>query len=284
MGRLPAPAGAWLGRRLGDLAWVVLGRRRRTAMANLEVAFPALSREERRRLARRSFQHLGVTAVELCDLLRGPADRVLGGIVMDGRHHLDEVLARHGRALVVTAHLGNWELLSLAHRLVGHPLAIVVRPLDAPWLNNLVERLRVEAGVEIIAKRRALRPVLEALHGGRLVGILLDQNASRREGVFVPFFNRLASTSRSVAALAIRTGTPIVPLFINREGTGRHRVTMCPPLLPATTGSAREEAIIELTGRCTEVIEAAIRRAPEQWLWFHDRWRTRPAAERASDR
>jgi len=129
--------------------------------------------------------------------------------------------------------------------------------------------------VELIDKRRALRPVLGALAQGRLVGILLDQNASRREGVFVPFFGRPASTSRSIAVLALRTGAPVIPIFARRETGGRHRVIIHSPLEPATTNEM-EEAIVELTARCTVVIEAAIREAPEQWLWMHSRWRTRP--------
>jgi KDO2-lipid IV(A) lauroyltransferase len=119
--------------------------------------------------------------------------------------------------------------------------------------------------------------VLQALRQGGLVAILLDQNAARREGVFVPFFGRAASTSRSLALLALRTGTPIVPIFIRREGVGRHRVTIEPPL-PSPTSADLAGAVVELTARCTASIEAAIRRSPEQWLWSHDRWRTRPPA------
>jgi KDO2-lipid IV(A) lauroyltransferase len=112
-----------------------------------------------------------------------------------------------------------------------------------------------------------------------MVGILLDQNAARSEGVFVPFFGRLASTSRSVALLALRTGAPVVPIFARREPGGRHRIIVRPPIdVPET--SDREVAVAALTGRCTAVIEAAIREAPEQWLWLHNRWRTRPLEAR----
>ena len=244
-------------------------------MANLEIAFPALSRAARRRLARRSFGHLCVTALELPGLLRGPLDRVLASLALEGRENLDEVIRTHGRALMLTAHLGNWEVLSYAARLVGQPITIVVRPLDAGWLNGVIEQLRLAAGAVIIPKQHALRPVLAALKRGGLVGILMDQNAARREGVFVPFFGRPASTSRSIATLAIRTGTPIVPVFASREFPGRHRVTLEPALVPKP-GQPSEEAIVELTARCTARIEAAVRATPEQWLWFHDRWRTQP--------
>lgn len=252
-----------------------LSNRRRLALASVGMAFPELSESARRRLCRRSYQHLGVVATELCAALARPLDVLLDRLNLEGLHYLRGVMDTHGSALIVTAHLGNWELLSAAHHLAGFPLTVVVRPLDSRWLNALAERLRRKMGVEVIDKREAARPVLRALNQGRIVGILLDQNASRREGVFVPFFGRLASTSRSASVLAVRRGTPIVPIFITRETDGRHRVTVRPPLWPPSTG-AGDDAIGDLTARCTAEIEAAIREAPEQWLWVHNRWRTRP--------
>ncbi|HTO11410.1 MAG TPA: lysophospholipid acyltransferase family protein, partial [Candidatus Binatia bacterium] len=153
----------------------------------------------------------------------------------------------------------------------------VVRPLDSPALDALAAAMRRKTGAELIDKRGALRPVLEALRRGGLVGILLDQNAARREGVFVPFFGRAASTSRSLALLSVRTGAPVLPIFIRREAPGRHRVVVEPPL-PRPAANDPEQAVVELTARCTQAIEAAIRSTPEQWLWPHDRWRTRPPA------
>jgi KDO2-lipid IV(A) lauroyltransferase len=152
-----------------------------------------------------------------------------------------------------------------------------VRPLDSTPLNTLAERLRRKSGVELIDKRGALRPVLRALADGRMVAILLDQNAARRESVFVPFFGCPASTSKSLAVLAVRTRTPVVPIFTRRDGR-RHRVTIHPPLAPPETTDVGC-AVVELTTRCTAAIETAIRQVPEQWLWAHNRWRTRPAAE-----
>jgi KDO2-lipid IV(A) lauroyltransferase len=157
-------------------------------------------------------------------------------------------------------------------------LTVVARALDFQALDAWADRLRRTTGVEVIDKRHALRPVLEALRHGRLVGVLLDQNASRREGVFVPFFGRPASTSRSIAVLALRTRTPIIPAFARRIAPGRHEIVIHPELpLPA---SREEDAVGELTARCTAAIEAAIRDNPGQWLWCHDRWRTRPPEEK----
>jgi len=247
------------------------------ALANIERAFPRIPATDRRRVCRASFQHLGLMFIELCAALTEPSERTLAGITLEGLDHLKDAMGMHGRALVLTAHLGNWELLALAHRLTGVPTTVVVRPLDAPWLDVLADRLRRQSGIELIDKRRALRPVLSALGRGRMVALLLDQNASRREGVFVPFFGRPASTSKSLAVLAVRTRTPVVPIFIYRESVGRHRVVIHPSL-PVDAASDTERAVAELTQRCTAEIEAAIGAAPDQWLWVHNRWRTEPAA------
>ena len=212
---------------------------------------------------------------ELSAVLTRPLDRALRRFTLDGIEELEAVMETHGRALMLTAHLGNWELLSVAHRLTRFPLTIVTRPLDSRGLNAIAERLRERTGVELVDKRQAVRPILQALAAGRLVGILLDQNASRHEGVFVPFFGHLASTSKSVAVLALRTGAPVVPIFTWRERRGRHRIAIG-KTVPVPSGLGSAEAIVEMTRRCTEVIEEAVRMRPDQWLWMHARWRTRP--------
>jgi len=271
----------WLGRRVGDLLYAGLTRRRRIALGNLARAYPELPAAERRRLARRASQHLGMTLVELPRLLAAPLESTLARIRLDGVEHLHAAMSAHGRALMLTAHLGNWEILCATHRLTDYGLSIVVRPLDAPWLDAVAARLRRRSGVEVIDKRGALRAVLDALRRGRLVGILMDQNAARRESVFVDFFGRPASTSRSIAVLAVRTGAPIIPTFAHRNPDGSHRVVIRPALPPPTSNDP-EAAVVELTARCTAEIERAIRETPEQWLWSHDRWRTRPAGGDAS--
>ena len=221
--------------------------------------------------------------VELSAVLTRPLEWALARVTVDGADRLKSVMEAHGRALIVTAHLGNWELLTAAHRLIGYPLTIVARPLDSRGLNALASRLREKAGVELVDKRNAVRPVLRALAAGRLVGILLDQNAARHEGVFVPFFGRLASTSKSIAVLALRTGAPVLPIFMWREARGRHRVSIGAAIeVPSGRGGA--ETIVEMTRRCTKAIEDAIRERPEQWLWMHARWRTRPASEHGGPR
>jgi len=255
---------------------VALASRRQLALANLKTAFPEMADADRRRVGRRSFQHLGLMFVELCTAMNAPLDWILARIQVVGLEHLRGAMAEHGRALVLTAHLGNWELLALAHQLSGIPTSVVMRALDAASLDVIADRLRRRAGIELIEKRAALRPVLSALNHGRMVALLLDQNASRREGIFVSFFGRPASTSKSLAVLAVRTQTPIVPIFIYRERLHQHRVVIHPPFGPDKAADS-EQAVTELTQRCAAVTEAAIVAAPDQWLWVHNRWRTQPA-------
>ncbi len=255
---------------------MVLPGRRRVALENLAIAFPEQAAAARRKLCRASFRHLGMTLIESAILLVAEPHIMLSRVSVDGLEHLRTAAGHPGGVLVLTGHFGNWELLGLAHVLAGLPLAVVVRPLDSPLLNRLADRLRARTGAELIAKRRALRAVVDALRRGRMIGILLDQNASRDEGVFVPFFGRPASTSRSLALLSLRTGRPIVPIFIHREPDGRHRIVV-EPALGRPTASSPDAAVVELTALCAQRTEATIRRWPEQWFWLHRRWRTRPS-------
>lgn len=238
--------------------------------------------EELHSLCRQSFQHLGMTLVEvLTFLFRSPP--ALPQVSVEGMDHLERAVGRGRGVLLLAAHLGNWELLAAAHGLSGYPLSVIARPLDSALLDRIVTRFRERSGTEVIAKRRALPEVLDALRRQRMVAILLDQNATRREGVFVPFFGRPASTSKSLALLALRTGVPVVPVFIHREPDGSHRVIVEPEIQPSRTG-ALEEDVAALTAAFTRCVERAVRRWPEQWFWMHDRWRTRPPVPQADVR
>ncbi len=273
---LPWRVGLWMGRRLGDLACWVMPGRRAVARENLERAFGReRNGRELDRLCRESFRHLGMTLVEACTFFFRPPSVLLSRVDVEGLDHL-KAAAAHGRGiLLLTAHLGNWELLAAAHARTGYAASVVVRPLDSAVLDRVVTRFRERGGVEVIPKRRALRGVRDALRRGRMVGILLDQNASRREGVFVPFFGEPASTSKSLALLALWSGAPVVPVFIQRETVGSHRVTIEPALPPPATGD-REEDVAAFTAAFSRVVESRIRQSPEQWFWMHRRWRTRP--------
>ncbi len=269
---LPPSIGLALGRRIGDALWWALPRRRRIALENIERGLGRdLPPAEVRRLGRRSFQHLGMNLVEACRYFLRPTEVMLSRVHVQGVEHLRHAAAEGRGILILTAHYGNWELLAAAHGLTGLPLSVVVRPLDDPILDEIADRFRRRSGAELIVKHRAVREIMQALRRGRMVGILLDQNATRAEGVFVPFFGVPASTSKGLALLALRTGDPVVPVFLRREPDGRHCMDVRPPLPAPADGDVRS-----YTAAFNEAIEAAIRRAPEQWLWMHARWRTRP--------
>ena len=267
---------AWLGQRLADLAWWVLPGRRRVALDNLRRAFPDRSPVERRRIARASFRLLGMNGVEACVFaFRAPAV-LLSRVEVSGWERAESAAARGHGVLMLTAHFGNWELLAATHVLRSLPLSVVVRPMDVPTLGVLVDPFRRRAGVEIIDKRDGFRAALSALRRGRMVGVLLDQNAARSESVFAPFFGTPASSSRGLALLAMRSEAPVLPTFIRRVDEGRHLVQVGVAVpVPA------DRDVAALTGAYNAAIEFAIRGAPELWLWAHRRWRTRPEGSRA---
>ncbi|MFQ5831063.1 MAG: lysophospholipid acyltransferase family protein [Candidatus Methylomirabilia bacterium] len=278
---LPHSWKLWLGRQLGNLAYGVLPGRRRLARQNLAAAFgEERSPEEVTHLCRESFRHQGMTLMEVCTLLFRPPAALLSRVEVEGVSHLQAAAARGRGVLLLGAHLGNWELLTVAHTLTGYPLSVIVRPMDSPVLNRIVTRIRKRSGVEVINKRQALPAMLEALRRQRMVGILLDQNTTRREGVFVPFFGRPASTSKSLALLTLRSGAPVVPVFIHREPDGAHRVIIEPEVRLSPTGD-REKDIVAYTEGFSHIVEGAISRWPAQWLWMHGRWRTRPPLSRS---
>lgn len=277
VGQLPSGVGCRVGAGLGQLAYRVLAGRRGVVRTNLGLAFGAeLSPATRDRLARSTFRHLGITAVECCRLFFGRAPGLLDRVRFRGLEHLDQARAGGRGVLCLSGHLGNWELgaAAVASQL-GIPVNVVARPLDDPFLEALLGRGRARAGVRLISKRMAVRGVQAVLAEGSNVAIMLDQNAGRR-GVFVPFFGRAASTSRSLAVLALRTGAPVLPVFIHRLPDGGHEVAFEPPVQIPRTGQ-RERDVEVSTARFNEAIERQVRAHPEQWFWVHRRWKTRPA-------
>jgi len=277
LAHVPARAGLWIGRRLGDLIWLVLPRRQAMTLANLARAFGReRSLSELRRLGRHSFEHLGMNVVEACVFFFRAPTVLLSRVELCGMEHVHAAATLGKGILLLTAHYGNWELLAASHTLTIFPLSVVVRPMDDPLMDRVVERFRLRSAVELIAKRQALPEIRDALRRGRMVGILLDQNASRAEGVFAPFFGIPASTSKALAVISLRTGAPVVPVFIRRVEGGRHRVEVQPVIPSPAAGD-----VADYTAAFNRSIEAAVRRAPEQWFWMHNRWKTRPRSEMA---
>jgi KDO2-lipid IV(A) lauroyltransferase len=276
VGRLPPRPASRIGAALGELGYWLLPGRRRIALGNLALALGAtLPEPARRKVARETFRHLGVTVMECCRLFLGPPGAMLGRVRLEGAEHIKRALAEGRGALYLTAHFGNWELLAAAHGLTGlPPLNVVVRPLDNPFLDALVAGGRLRAQLRLIPKRAAVKGVRTALARGECVGILLDQDAGRH-GVFVPFFHQPASTSRSLAVLALKTGAPVVPAFIHRLPDGDHVVTLEPTVDLLRTGQLDRD-VEENTARFTQVIERQVRARPAQWFWVHRRWKSHP--------
>jgi KDO2-lipid IV(A) lauroyltransferase len=276
IGRLPPRVGQALGVGLGRGAYWLLSGRRRVALDNLRLVFgDTLSPAARATLARRSFEHLGITAVECCRLFFGPAERLLRRVHGRGTEHLGEALAQGRGIFFLTGHFGNWELLAATHGLAGFGLSVVVRPLDNPYLDALIARARERSGLRAISKRDAVQGVRAALARGECIGILLDQDAGRA-GVFVPFLGHAASTSRALAVLALKTRAPVVPVFIHRLPDGDHELVLDPEIPLVITGDLDHDIVVN-TARFTAAIERHVRAHPEQWFWVHRRWKSRPA-------
>jgi KDO2-lipid IV(A) lauroyltransferase len=244
---------------------------RRIAARNVAAAFPGRSDAERRQIVRGAFAHFGRLLIELLKFSTLTPKAMLARVEFDGEEHVRAAHA-HGRGvLFVTGHFGFWELQAMVHALRFQPMAVVARALDNRALNDLLEKVRTRTGTGVIYRQGALRRVMRTLQAGQGVGILIDQHIMTRDAIYVDFFNRPAATTSSVAALALRTGAPVVPLFALPLGGGRYRMVYEPPVEPPAPDTA--DPIHEFTQRCTDVLEMYVRRHPELWLWMHRRWR-----------
>ncbi len=274
---LPRPLALLLGRALGLLGYLLAGRRRRLALDNLRIAFPDLSARARRRLARSSFAHLGMNVVEFFSLPRLTREGAARLMPFEGEEHMDRARALGRGVLMLSTHLGSWDLLSAALVLRGYRLALVSKVSRSRAVNRVWMGYRARAGIRVLTGRNLMRGILSSLRGGGMVGFVLDQNAIRADGVFVPFFGRSACTLSALAVIAARTGAPVVPVHTYRDG-GRHRAMFHPPI-EVPGAPAGEEGITARTAAYTRWTEQVIRRHPGQWTWLHDRWKTRPPAE-----
>jgi KDO2-lipid IV(A) lauroyltransferase len=278
----------WLPRRLARASGAAVARLfywlhsrwRRVSRINLGVAFPEKSDAERERILRAAFRQWGWLVAEFARFPRHTAASIEEVIVYDGLENYQQAAARGKGVLYLTAHVGAWELSSFAHSLHGCPLAYVNRPLDNPWVDRLVNRYRCLGGNRAIDRRQAARAILEELARGGAVGILMDQNVVEGDAnVFADFFGLPASTTAGLARIALRTEAAVVPVFVLwDEEKGKYRLRFEPALALARTGDA-ERDVLENTARFNRVIEDVVRRYPDQWLWIHRRWSTRPPGQ-----
>ncbi len=266
----------------GLLAWAVyqsMGRLHKVGEFNLELAMPQLSGDERKQTLRGVFRHLGWQLVEFCRMPRYTAENTRDWIRTEGLEHYLRALARGKGVLVLTGHLGAWELSSFYHSLMGYPMGMVIRPLDNRRLDDFVNGIRCMHGNRVLSKNDFARGLLTAMRAGETVGILMDTNMTPPQGIFVRFFGVTACTASGLARVALKTGAAVLPGFLLWEpGEGRYVLHFGPELVFARTGDADSD-ILAATQQCNDALESWIRRYPDQWLWIHRRWKTRPPGD-----
>jgi Kdo2-lipid IVA lauroyltransferase/acyltransferase len=263
-----------MGEALGLMFYVVDRVHRRIAIANLETAFRVRPVVERRVIAQSMFRHFGRLLLELLKYASLPKDSQLALVEWEGEERVRLALAQGKGILFCTGHFGYWEQQALAHAVKFGPMAVMARPLDNPKLHNLLERIRTSNGNLVLYRRGAVRKAMRLLAEGKSVGILIDQHMTSPDAIYVDFFGRPAATTSTLAALALRTGAPVIPLFAFPGANGRYRMIYEHPVEPPRHDSP--DAIREFTQRCTDVLEMHVRRHPELWLWMHRRWRDAP--------
>ena len=281
LGLLPLGPALWLGGAAGRLAHLLAGRTRRLALAHLELAFPEKPPEERARIAREMFVHLGCSTLELASI-RWYDRRLDSYVELSPPDLLRQVMAR-GRGMVfVTGHVGNWELLARRIARAGVPNAVIAKSSWHPKLDELAERFRAKGGVTTLWREApdTGRAIIRTFRSGKALGILIDQD-TRVQGVFVPFFGRPAFTPRAAADFAVRFGAPVVVGTVHRKGPGPRdgHVLEVEEIPFSPDPPDREAEVVRLTAACTAALERAIRRHPSEWVWMHERWRTRPPGE-----
>lgn len=264
------------------LALVIYGlhsRLRRVGMRNLDLAFPAKSRKQKKRIVRGVFISLGRQLAEFCLFPRYTKENYTRAAVYQGFQNFADAQARGKGIIFLTGHFGGWELSSFVHSLNGFPMSIVVRPLDNPYLDRMVDRYRSLHGNRSFAKQDFARGLLSALKKREIVGVLMDTNMTPPQGEFVDFFGIRACTATGIARVALHADATVLPAFtVWDKKLGKYRICIDPALKLVRTGDADGDAIAN-TQLFTKAIESYAARYPEQWLWVHRRWKTRPPGE-----
>ena len=269
-----SPAGlAGIGDALGNLYSIVGGRRRKIIDFNLALAFPEMTDSERRQLARAVARHFGRSTLDAIRIQRLRPEELLAAVEIEGWEHVEQAAALGRGVFFLTAHMGSWEVAALVTGLkLEAGLSLINRPLDNPLLEVELDRLRKLYGNHVFGKHNIAREMLRQLKSGGGVGILIDQRVREDQGIEVPFFGHPAWTHQILARVARKTGAPVVPTFALRDAPGRYTLRYEAPLTAEDLTEAEVEDV-PLTARYMAVLEAAIRDRPEQWLWYHDRWK-----------
>ena len=268
---LPRAASLALGSGLGRVFYLLHWRRRELAVANLRAAFPSKPEAECRDVLRSTFGHFGCHVIALLAFDALSANEMMQLVDLEGEERVEQAIARGHGVMFYTGHFGYWELQIMVHAFRFKPIVMVARTLDNPLLERLIERVRTRVGTRVIPRHGAIRGLLRALLDNGSVGMMIDQHIQDRSAVTVDFFNRPASTTSAIAALALRTGAPIIPVFVLPLAGGRYRMIYEAPVAPPAESDP--DPVRTYTQRCTDVLEMYVRRYPDLWLWMHRRWR-----------
>jgi Kdo2-lipid IVA lauroyltransferase/acyltransferase len=279
LGVLPRPLARAVGIGLAQLVYLFHGKLRRVGMRNLAMVFPEKTEAERARILRGVFTSLGRQLAEVCQFPKYSRDNIDQAVIYDGFENYQRAHARGKGVLFLTAHFGGWELSAFTHSLHGHWMHVVVRAMDNIYLDRLIRQYRTMHGNQIVWKDDFVRGLLAAMKAGEVVGILMDTNMTPPQGIFVDYFGIPACTASGMARIALRTDAAVVPTFtIWDERLKKYRLRFDPALELIRTGDL-EADIHANTQKFTSVIESYARKYPEQWLWVHRRWKTRPSGE-----
>lgn len=279
LGILPGPAARFVGASFAAAAYLIRPPLRRAAMFNLRLAFPDWTDAERRRAIRGMIRQVGWMAGEFSQFPKYDREKIERIVVVDGFENFENARRRGKGVLFLTGHMSAWELAPFAQALYGYPLHFLVRPITNRRIDELINRYRCRSGNQPIEKNRSARTILKILGEGGTIGVLSDHNTSH-ENVFVNFFGVPAATTSGLARIALRTDAAVVPGFLSWDAQIRkYRLRFEPPVELARSGD-EEADIVENTARFTRVIESYIRAHPDQWLWVHKRWKTRPPGDK----
>ena len=275
--RLPEPmVNAW-GAAIGRAFYLLDWQHRRVALSNLEQCFPNRPAHERRAIARATFKHFGQVLLKLLTFSALTPEQMMACSEYEGDERVRLAYAKGNGILFFTGHFGFWELHALAHAVKLRPIGVLARALDNARLNQLLEDVRSKTGNHVIYRQGAVRRVMKTLNAGEGVALLIDQHMHSPDAIWVNFFRRPAATTSTLAALALRTGAAVIPVFAHPLPGGRYKFVYESPV-EAPEGEG-PEAVREFTQRCTDVLEMHVRKHPELWLWMHRRWRDAPVVE-----
>lgn len=249
-------------------------KHRLISLHNLRCSFPEKDIEELIRISKRVYRHFAIVAAEFFDMPYITKENIHKWIDVEGYENYEAAIAKGKGILSIVAHFGNWELLPIAIPFYAKPIHIVYRPLDNPVIDNMVEYVRTKNGNELIPKGGSGKRIMELLKENQIIGILSDQNVAAYEGVFVDFFGRPACTGVGLAVMAMRSGAPVLPIFPARQKSGKYKVILKPAMEVIRTDDYEADLLVN-TQRFTKVIEEIVREYPDQWFWFHQRWKTK---------